>query len=688
MKMFCPTCDQEVQVAAAADRCPQCHKSLLQVADGGAAPKPAAGKGGWLLGGAVVCAMAAGVAIWQVKGRGEAPQGATPVAAAASATGDWLAKFKATDLKGDRAVPPGEAGATLSAFAKAAASDKALIEALRALEKPGGLQKVSLSQRRKHAVQNTADLYAAAAAGKGLPAHAVEAAWLWRAALQARGSAATFVIERKGVTTPLMLSRLRVGLKLADGTVATPFDAQPIAEPAALSDAEAAALWLIVRANVERLQGQFAQVYQDLAVAEALVPGYPAAGFVRGVAQLDQKLTDQGVATCEAALAKQPDVMALLFLAEVAMGQSQPVMALQRCEEALKQAPGLPEAQTTKAMVLLQRLQSLPADQREAASKEIGALLDSALKANPPPPGARAAKAQLLLIGNQSQEAENLLRDAVLSHKEVEAAVLLAELLRSRKANAEAAKVFAGVDAPLDDDRVVLAWVQALMADDKRDDALQLLEKAFAVAPESRTVGLLRAQLLAESGKIKESIAALEGIKEGDDGEQVAAMQAQLLLQDNQADRAVQILQGLRKKHADDKKIGLLLVVALARKGDLAGADALAAQLVQDKVAIAMELAEVWLQAQQMDRAVALLEKEAAAEKPDPKVAATLAVMYVMQGRKADALKLKERASKTMGAEAAEFAKAVDEAIAAAEEEKQRRGEAGLGDQPGAKIAP
>ncbi len=671
MRGFCPSCDRAVE-AAEGDKCPQCHGALALAPEFEAAA-PATRRGPWLpilAAGLVLAAVGFGV-LWRLKANGPAPAAAT---APAPSSADIGAQLRGQGLQGDRAVGPGAADAAMAQFAKDAKDVAALTRALRDLEKPGGLQRVALGQRRKHPVQNAADLWRAVREGKAEPVHAIEAAWLARALLQAKGVATQFVTASAGVQTPLLLRRPRLGLKLADGTLFEPFGTAAMSAPKTVSDAEATAMWLVLRANVERLRSEYAAAYQDLAAAEAIAPAVAAARFVRGVTQLDQRMNDQGIATCEAALAQQSDPLARLFLAEVAMANDQPVKALQRCEEALLAAPGLPEALVTKAQVLMGRLQTLPIDQREAAGKEIGALLDQALKADPVPSGARASKAQLLLIEKQDQAAENLLRSAVQTHKDVESALLLAELHTAHKRHAEAAQVLQDVGAPLEDARIALAWVQALMADGKRDKALELMEKAFVLAPENRTIGLLRAQLLAEAGKLKEAIAALDGMLAGEDADQVALLQAQLLIQDGQSERAAASLTKLREKRPADKKLALLLLVAQARAGKVAEADKVATAGLSENLVTPMELAEAWLQAQQLNKAISVLEPAVSAAKPDAQTAATLAVMYVMAGRKADAIALRDRVADKLGPQAEEFRKTIDEAIAAAEQEKQAHG--------------
>ncbi len=673
MKKFCPSCDAVVEVAdVPTPRCSVCHKAVIDT-PATEDPDP---KRRWtqpLVVGAVALVLAALVVGWQLQ-RAKVPEAASPAKLAPPVvSADWMATWKTTELKGDRAVAPGIADAALAQYAKAAPNAQALVRQLFALAKPGGLQKVSLSTRRKHPVQPTAELWQAVTAGKAKPVHPIEAAWLLRAMLQARGEMASFVTESAGVQTPLMLSRTRLALKLADGTIAEVGAAQPMQAPKPVSDAQAAAWWLVVRANVLRLHGDFKLVYEDLGAAQLVSPGLPAADFVKGVAQLDQKMDESGVAACEAALLKAEDPLARLFLAEIAVGQDQPVKALQRCDEALKAAPAMPEALVTKAMILLQRVPTLPVDQRDATTIDVGKLLDQALQANPAPSGARAAKAQWLIHKDDMAAAETLLQAGVKDHRELESALMLVEVYNSRQQFTEAAAVFGQAEASLEDERVVTAWVMALVNAKQPAKAMEIIDKAIALAPTSTTVGLLRAQLLAEAGKIKESIAALEPLKAGPEGDQIAGLQAQLLLQDGQADQAVQLLQAVLTKRPTDKKLVLLQIVALARAKQLELADKVAAKALADKIALPMELVEVWLQSQHMERAQKLLEQEVAVDKPDPKAAATLAVVYVMQDKKPQALALRDKTAKQLGEHGEEFRKAIDEAIAAAEAEKANR---------------
>ena len=224
------------------------------------------------------------------------------------------------------------------------------------------------------------------------------------AVLKARGESAEFVVETAGSSTPLLLTRARVGVKTAGGTVLEPLATAAMQKPAPVAMAKVAAWWLVLRAQTERVANRFPNSNQDLVAAESLAPGDPSVLFARCVADMDQGLFDLGVPKCEQALAKQEDPMARLMLAEVAMGLEQPVKAVQRVEEALKAAPGLPEALVLKGLLVAQRIAQVPDGQKAQLKTEARQLLEDALKADPKAPRARATLAKLLLLDKDDAE--------------------------------------------------------------------------------------------------------------------------------------------------------------------------------------------------------------------------------------------------------------------------------------------
>lgn len=688
MKKFCPTCETLVEVESAdQNRCANCHKAL---ADQENQPQPSAttrrGSTRWLVTGAAVAVVAAaGAGICYNRGP-EAPKGADSAAAATQAASGVAAKLVAAGLSAELAIPPGLADEGLRKFASGLAAHGDVAARLQAMVAPGGLQALQPQMRRKHPVLDTGALFASLQSGKALPVHSLEVAFLAKAMLEARGEKVALVVESAGVQTPLLLSRTRVAVQVAGGKVLEPLAKQEMTRPQPLPEAQAIAWWLVLRATSARVNGDFKAANLDLAAAEAVAPGVPAVRFAKGVLQLDQRLEEPGLAACEAALSGAADPLAHLFLTEALLTSEQPVKALQHCDAALKIAPGLPEALVAKAVVLLRRAPSVPADQRDTLLSDANHLLEEALKAEVVPAGARAAKAQLLFLKKEEQAAENQLRAAVKDHKDLESALMLSALLREKGRFDEAAQVVDSVSPSMEDERVAMAMVQAYIGAKQLDKAMELAEKAYASSPKSPTIGLMRADLLRQNGKIKESIAALEPLKGGADGERISMLQAQLYIQDSQFAKALTLIEALRAKKPAEREPAMLHLVALAMDNKRDQAEKVAAQAVADKVLKPMEVVELWLQANDLPRAQRLLEQAVDVPKPDPEMAATLAALYTASGAKDKAIALRDKVAATMGDRAEEYKKAVDQGIAAAESEAKAMKDAAA--QPGQASPP
>ncbi len=670
MKKFCPTCDALVQPdAAEPSRCPNCHKALADQGATAASTSAASGSSRWLVTGAALAVVAAaGAGVWYSRGaRDSKTVGAT--AAAGEAVSGAAAKMAAAGLSAALAKPPGGADDGLRKFATGLASTDELASRLQAMVAPGGLQGLSAQVRRKHRVLDSAALFASVQSGKALAVHSLEVAFLAKALFEAHGEKVALVVESAGIQTPLLLSRTRVAVQLANGKTIEPLAKDAMVKPKPLAEAQAVAWWLVLRAHSSRLNADFKAANLDLTAAEAVAPGVPAVQFAKGIVQLEQRLEEPGLAACEAALTAAADPLAHLFLTEALLSSEQPVKALQHCDDALKIAPGLPEALVAKAVVLLRRAPAVPADQREAVLADAAKLLDEALKAAEPPTGARAAKAQLLTLKKEDQAAENHLRAAVKDHRDVESALMLSALLRDKGRFDEAVQAVESVGASLEDERVVMAMVQAHIGAKQLDKALELAEKAYALHPTHPTIGLMRADLLRQNGKIKEAIAALEPLRAGADGERISMLQAQLLIQDNQLAKALALVEALRAKKPGEREPAMLHLVALAMDNKRDQADKVAAQAIADKVLKPMEVVELWLQANDLPRAQKLLEQAVDVPKPDPEMAATLAALYTASGAKDKAIALRDKVAATMGDRAEEFKKAVDQGIAAAESE-------------------
>lgn len=594
-------------------------------------------------------------------------------AAAAPAAQEWTKKFAASGLQGDAATPPGQLPQTAAAAAKTGELD-ALVKGLLG---PTKLRQQQANRRRRQPVLSTAALWESIQAGKAEPVHAVEAAWLVWGLAQLRGEAAEFVTDAAGVQTPLMLTRTRLGVRVA-GKVIEPFGDSPMKQPTVVPTTKAAAWWLVVRAGAARMRGAFPEAYADLLAAETLHTPLGAALFARGVTELEQQIKDKGLPSCEAALAVEDDPLARLFLAEFSLAQEAPVQALQHVQAALKVAPDLPEALVTQGLVQMQRLQTLPESQKTDLTKEIEATLEKALQLNPRVPGAHAARANLKILARDIDSAEKIL-NAALANKgpagevDLESTLLLASILSQKNDNAGALKILEAAAAPLDDERFALALARTHAKLGAIDKALDVAEKAYAAAPDNHNLGLLRADLLRQSGKVPEAIAALEALKKGPDAERVTLLQAQLYAQGGQFNKALPMLTEARKAKPDNKDAAALLLVTLAMAKQTDQSLALADELLKSGLLQSQDIAGLYLQIGAMDVAGMFLQKSIEAGAKDPESWALYAMVLTAGGKKADALALKKKAQKDFAPDAAkQLLETIDKAIAAAEAEMRQ----------------
>ena len=122
----------------------------------------------------------------------------------------------------------------------------------------------------------------------------------------------------------------------------------------------------------------------------------------------------------------------------------------------------------------------------------------------------------------------------------------------------------------------------------------------------------------------------------------------------------------------------LLIAYAVGEKGEQA--EALATAGIGQKVVTPMDVAGVWLQVQQPERAEKLLEGLMESTTPDPDQVTLLAMLYTAAGKKGDALKLRDRMAKKAGEKGAAIKEAVDKGLAAAVAEMARAKEAPAAD--------
>ncbi len=696
MHVFCPACDDQVEVTdTVAARCPVCHRrfasdELIEPEDMASNGPRSGAVRPVVLGAVVVAVIAIALITWlMVDGNDRSSKAADPAAAGAvnaPLAGDWLSLFARAGHKTDKARPPGGVDPGLLKAATGLASDEALTGFLKERKGAGRLAQVPNDRRRDHPVIATEALWRSIEAGKAAPVHAIEAAWLSMAAARARGLEAQFVVDRSGVQTPLLLARTRVAVRTSAGQLLNPLGVE-IGKAEVVSDRLMALWWVLLRAHASRSGGDFASTHADLALAARIEPDEAAIQFARGVVTMDQGLLDKGLETCEAALAKRDDGLARLFLADVLAAMQKPFKASGHVDKALKAPNPLPEAWVSKGLLQAGRVATLPEAQKAAALDEAVKSFEKALSLLPSVPGARAGLAQVRLLQQDQTAAEKLLREAVQTYGDVDAALLLVELLQGTKRGAEVAPMLRKLDR-LDDERLVQSLARALVLQGDKKGALDVAEEAWKRQPANRAHALLRADLLRQVGRVGDAITALEPLRTGEDSERMTLLQAQLYLQDDKVATAIERLESLSKGASPTREVLLLLLVARVQAGDATALNKFTKRLLDNGLLTELDVAGVFLETGDAERAQTVLEQAVAKPAPAQEAAVMLAMVYVASGRKKDALALRERMVTAAGAGGAALGTKIDEAIASAEQEmesiarEEAAGGANLGEEP------
>lgn len=621
------------------------------------------------------------------------------VSAQSGETMGWQDTWKTAGFKGTRGVLPVAVTPELKRAATSMGGAEGLAAKLKAWRESGALKEVSLREARTYPVRTAGALFGQLEEGKAKPVHALEAAWLTRGLCEAAGLSCGFVVADGGVQTPLILSHTHVGVQVNNGPLLQPLG-HVGEQHHKVSDELVASWWLLVRAQANRGRSEYKAAHADIALAAKLAPASVAPRFARGVVQLDQGLIDRGLDTCETALAKQEDPFARLFLADVVAAMEKPFKAYQHVQQVLKNVPNLAEAHVSLGLLDAGRAQTAPEKDKQKLLDKASAGFKKALELATNVPGARAGLAQIALMSGKTEEAERLLKEAVDKHGDAQAALVLAELLGMGERSAEAVTMLRKLGKN-DDERFVIALVKALAVSGKAAEALKEAKASSSRFPANAQLGLLVADLLRQSGQIKEAILALEPHKKGAEGTRIAAMQAQLYLQNNQAAEAITALEPLVKANPTSKELHLLMIVAYGiGKKPSKQAEAWTTA-VKSGVLTWLDVAGVLIEtgnAPGAERVLrAGLKTVSVTAESGQRLAVMLAMLLTASDRKTEAIKLRDTLAAKIADAAgkATFVKAFDEAVNGAEAEMKNMATeraaaptAPAGDAPSAKGTP
>lgn len=640
--------------------------------------------------GAAAVAIVGAVGAWLTIGQGgalhadtAAEGGANESTAGAENPEDWRKKWASLGLKAGLAARPDVADSELKAAARAAADPAGVASLIAGFVTSGVLRDLSASRPRRHPMRGAATLLKQLREKSAKPAAEVEVAWLVATLLDhttASPPAWAFVTEGDGVQTPVLLSRARVAVQVGAQVIDT--GTTKLVKPTVVTARKVATWWLIQKAYVHRGAREFDAAHALLAAAVDLGGADSAANFARCVVELDQGVIDRGLDRCNRALATEDDPMARLFLSDVLNQLERPFKAWQQVQHVLRTHPNLAEAHASKGIVEASRVATLPESDKPAKLAEAEASLRKALKLDPKVAGARAGLAQVLLLKGDTEAAEKLLVDAVDGHQDAAAAGLLGELWRTPEKNGALIAKLAPL-AKTGDLRVILALVSAHAAGGDLEAAMKVAEAAYKQQPDDAQLGLLRADLLRQTGKPDQAIEALDKLRGADDTGQVTLLQAQLLLQQERSDRAIALLEPLAEKGKQRKQASMLLLMAYKQAKRDTAAQALIKRLQDAGEMTAEELAGTLIEMNDAEGAIAILEAANKRPKPTLDAAQMLAMIYTAAGRKEDAERLRDRLVAAAGADAETWKAKLTEAIdgasaelqAMAEEDAQRRPE-------------
>ena len=669
----------------------------------------------WPLVAALLAASAAvGAGVWWLAGPGDGGRSAAAAGAGASAPADaspnaWRAIWTAAGLPGEASRQPDAKGPALGGLRLG--DGPAIAAQVQAWQRDGRLLPLHSRTRRRTPVVDaeavaTALVGAAPAAtapvvggdaGPSAPDAAVpavevqpvEVAMLVLGLARAANLPAQAQRLQVPVETPLMASRSAFGVAIGP-TLVRIFGATGAATP--IAEAEFIALWVVQRAHGARVLGDYAAAHRDLALAEQLHPGLPAALFARGVLQLEQGLVDRGVETCEAALARADDPMARLMLADVLASHDKPFKAFEMVEAALARHPDLAEAHVARGLLRAGRVAGAPEAERAGLRASALESFERALALDPGVPGALSGLAQLDLIAGDEEAAVQRLASAVTATDDADAEALLAQL-RLKRGEYEAAIATLQARPRRSEERWWILLVQARMQAGQTEAALQDADAAAVALPVSRQVALLRAQLLRKLGKLEAALAAMAPLDAalGEEGARYQAMRAELLLESDRGAEAIAALKRAEVLDPHQKEAALLLILAYARAGLATERDAAVERVLGRGDANHEEIATLLLEAGDAASAEAVLESALRSLAPALEAArragALLAMILVASDRAPAANALRDRLVKSAGGEATEPGRAVraalDEAIKGAEAELREMQREGAQQPPG-----
>lgn len=402
-------------------------------------------------------------------------------------------------------------------------------------------------------------------------------------------------------------------------------------------------------------------------VARKLQPEDAAILFVAAQAESISGAPDVAARTFERAAAIASDAMTFYRLGRLARVEEQPFKAEKLFARSAETDPTFALPHIELAELTLERIDLTPKDGHPALLEKAAAALAAAEKADKNAAGLRIAKAHLLALQDNNDEARPLLMEEVKLHPlREEGWVILANVYAAEGNDAEATKTLEAALGNGIESADVYEGLGTLYASTGRfDEGKRMIERAFEKNPDDPTYRTQLAQFERHGRNFSRARELLEQqIKKFPDDTTAGLLLAQLELEQEQPGKARVQVDKVLKREPDHKEARIFRHMIAAVEGK---ADATARKSAIEAIGGSRQLAELFLKNGLIEEAEVILKDAIAEADEDLVVPVLLSAIYMAQNRVPEATAIREGTlAKVDAADRDELAKLFDEAIAQA----------------------
>lgn len=487
-------------------------------------------------------------------------------------------------------------------------------------------------------------------AGESVALSSYEAASLWMAAL--RALSIEFVpAERQGVRNSATSVRKKEFGALVDPkgrrVFFDPYNGVSAEATSAVPLTELQFIAYGLALNAEPLRAK--KQTQDAAVAVddalRLFPDSAAILLVSGMIKVESGIPEFGIEDIAKAVSAAPDALGYYNLGVAYVQGDSQFKAFQSFKKATELDSGYGPAFLALGNLQIQRIASIPTEQREAAIAEAQGYFDRAKAADPELEGLATSEAQLLLTAGKKDEAKKIL-DAELQKypNRVDPLLMLGRIAMEEERMADAADAFekAALASPdRADVRGLLAFAYAGLED--WDRARKTLERLVEAAPEAKDVRIQLAGALKELGRLDDAKRVLseQMAKFGDDPT-APLLLAQLAVDEKAFDTAVELARKANKTSRSFE--GLVVeIIALWGANQRDAIPPLVDELARLKDNGRVVAAQTLLNQGELALAEEVLRMSKTAEPANVELAVMLAMTVFAQGRADEATTIRDQ---------------------------------------------